>query len=606
MNIPVNNFINNVINEFVNGNKEKALKKLHKHIKKNDGDVLAKYNYAYMHHQLGNIKTAIQYYTEVAKLSNNQWKSRQNLALIYLDTKQYSKALKFINEVLLIKENYQPALRDKALILFQLNQLDEALITIKESIKLNNKDYIAYNTMGLILLRMLKKDEAKKIFIYAIQINKDYVPSFSNLGRCYEMLNMPEESLKCFEQAMEIDPNSFIVINNLAGYYLDKGLYEKGLQLYLKANSIDSSDLTVLSNIAASYFYLDNFELSIKYIRQCLKKDPQNDKFKKLYCLILFKIGEYEKAWPYHEGRLQLSTYFYSDDSYKIKKFLTPDKELLPENKILIIKEQGIGDEILFSSMYPELLNNFKNVTIESDQKLIPIFKKSMPISKKNIFYPLGEFSSSEKKLKKFDRVLYAGSLGKTFRLKKSDFPSAPYLKTEDAIVKKIEKELSDIDNNYKIGISWKSFRKKKSIGLIKSMELNDFQSLINLPKLTFINLQYGDIKKEILEFNNNNHRIHTIESVDMYDDLIALAALLTNLNLFIATSNTTAHLAGALGVETWLIKPKNHASFPYWNQVSDQTPWYGSVKLYDGNKNTKEIVGDIKNDLLKKFNLEE
>ena len=47
-------------------------------------------------------------------------------------------------------------------------------------------------------------------------------------------------------------------------------------------------------------------------------------------------------------------------------------------------------------------------------------------------------------------------------------------------------------------------------------MELNDFQSLINLPKLTFINLQYGDIKKEILEFNNNNRRIHTIESVDM------------------------------------------------------------------------------------------
>ena len=125
-------------------------------------------------------------------------------------------------------------------------------------------------------------------------------------------------------------------------------------------------------------------------------------------------------------------------------------------------------------------------------------------------------------------------------------------------------------------------------------MELNDFQSLINLPKLTFINLQYGDIKKEVLEFNENNSSIiHTIEAVDMYDDIIALAALLKNLNLFISTSNTTAHLAGALGVETWLIKPKNHASFHYWNQVSDRTPWYSSIKLYDGNKNTKEIGDD-------------
>ena len=217
----------------------------------------------------------------------------------------------------------------------------------------------------------------------------------------------------------------------------------------------------------------------------------------------------------------------------------------------------------------------------------------------------MGEFSKSEEKLKKFDRVLYAGSLGKIFRLKNSDFPSTPYLKTIDAEVKKIENELNNIDNNYKIGISWKSFRKKKSIGLIKSMELGDFQSLINLPKLTFINLQYGNIKKEIAEFNKiNNNKIHTIESVDMFDDLVALAALLKNLNLFISTSNTTAHLAGALGVETWLIKPKNHASFPYWNQISNRTPWYGSVKLYDGNKNTEGIVSDIKIDLLKKFNL--
>ena len=193
---------------------------------------------------------------------------------------------------------------------------------------------------------------------------------------------------------------------------------------------------------------------------------------------------------------------------------------------------------------------------------------------------------------------------GKIFRLKNSDFPSKPYLNTEDDEIKRIKNELNNIDHNYKIGISWKSFRIKKSIGLIKSMELNDFQSLINLPKFTFINLQYGDIKKEIIEFNKNNNKIHTIESVDMYDDLIALAALLKNLNLFISTSNTTAHLAGALGVETWLIKPKNHTSFFYWNQISDQTPWYGSIKLYDGNKNTDKIVEDIKIDLLKKFNL--
>ena len=77
---------------------------------------------------------------------------------------------------------------------------------------------------------------------------------------------------------------------------------------------------------------------------------------------------------------------------------------------------------------------------------------------------------------------------------------------------------------------------------------------------------------------------------------------MLKNLDLFVAVSNSTTHLAGAIGVPTFLIKPPNHATFHYWNQISNRTPWYGSIKLYDGSKNTDKIVEVIKIDLLKKF----
>ena len=51
-------------------------------------------------------------------------------------------------------------------------------------------------------------------------------------------------------------------------------------------------------------------------------------------------------------------------------------------------------------------------------------------------------------------------------------------------------------------------------------------------------------------------------------------------MDLFISVSNSTAHLAGSLGVKTLLIKPTNHAIFHYWNQPGDITPWYKSIKL--------------------------
>ena len=58
------------------------------------------------------------------------------------------------------------------------------------------------------------------------------------------------------------------------------------------------------------------------------------------------------------------------------------------------------------------------------------------------------------------------------------------------------------------------------------------------------------------------------------------LANLLKNLDLFVTVSNSTAHLAGALGVKTILIKPANHASFHYWNYEDGKTPWYETINI--------------------------
>ena len=90
-------------------------------------------------------------------------------------------------------------------------------------------------------------------------------------------------------------------------------------------------------------------------------------------------------------------------------------------SKLLVLKEQGIGDEILYGSMYPDLIKKFPKVKIETEQRLIPLFKRSLDVE--NVFVPYEKYSQNEKKLKKFDKILYAGSLGRLFRNKLSDFP---------------------------------------------------------------------------------------------------------------------------------------------------------------------------------------
>ena len=87
-----------------------------------------------------------------------------------------------------------------------------------------------------------------------------------------------------------------------------------------------------------------------------------------------------------------------------------------------------------------------------------------------------------------------------------------------------------------------------------------------------------------------------------LFNDFENLAALLVNLDLFITISSSTAHLAGGLGVPTWLIKPKNNASFHYWFQPNDKTPWYPSITLFSQTKGCKDTIKKIKNKISEKF----
>ena len=143
-----------------------------------------------------------------------------------------------------------------------------------------------------------------------------------------------------------------------------------------------------------------------------------------------------------------------------------------------------------------------------------------------------------------------------------------------------------------KIGISWKSFNNQYAEQ--KSLSLENFFYLFELQDIDFFNLQYGNVRKEIDNFNKKNPiKLEVLNEIDLFNDFLSVASLLKNLDLFITVSNSTAHLAGALNVKTILIKPFNQATFFYWDQKTNKTPWYPSIDLVDGNiiSNKKEFI---------------
>ena len=594
-------FIKKKIQEFQKGEEQKAFLELKSFVSKNIKDINANYNLGVMADALNLIDEAKKYYLETLELDKKNWQAIFNLYILYIKEKNYIEALPLINLVLAIKKDYQPALRDKALVLNYLNKPDEALKYIQKSIKLNEIDYIASNILGLIFLNMKLYDKAIPEFEKSIRINSSYISSYNNLSTCYSKKFDFESTERILLKALLINPEQLETINNIANVYSQKGEYDKAIDYYKKAlkKSKDKSD--ILYNIGVAYFYKKDFKVGETFYKKAYELDPNNDVLKKNYSLLLLAQQKYKEGWSFYDGRLNSNDFLFKNSTlHNVKQKLWVNQKLKNSDKILVIKEQGIGDEILFSSMYPDFLKKFPNCLIETEKRLLELFKYSFGNEKKFIEYR--SISRNKKELDKFDYTIYAGSLGKLFRNDINDFPTKSFLKNPINQVDRLKLIFEKFNDKKKIGISWTS---KSLLGEDKSLTLEQIKPILKHDNnISFFNMQYYNSSQEIINFENKNKniKINNFENVDMYNDFYLLASILKKLDLFITVSNSTAHLAAALGVETWIIKPKNHAVFHYWNQPNNKTPWYDCVKLYEYNKNWDNTILNINKDFIKKF----
>ena len=103
----------------------------------------------------------------------------------------------------------------------------------------------------------------------------------------------------------------------------------------------------------------------------------------------------------------------------------------------------------------------------------------------------------------------------------------------------------------------------------------------MRLPDCRFIDLQYGDTRadREAIEADFGV-KVERMPDVDNTNDIDGLAALITACDVVVTTSNTTAHLAGALGKETYILVPSGRGRMWYWFRGREDSPFYPRVRL--------------------------
>ncbi len=522
---------------------------------------------AFENHRQGNLEQAEYFYKKVLKKQPDNPDVLHMLGVLFFQLANYDLAIKYIRKALQFRpSDIAPAHYNLGCALVAKGQFDEAITQYHKAIELNPFFAAAYNNLGRALQEKGQLGEAITQYHKALELSPFFADPYCNLGYVLEEKGQFDEAITHSLKAIELDPSLAMAYNNLGLALQGKGQLNEAVASYHKA-------LQLNPNLAEAHWNMS---------------------------LALLLLGNFKEGWKEYEWRWKEKTFLKNSCSHQPSHFSQPvwDGSSFKEKSLLIYAEQGIGDEIMFASCFQEVIERRSRCTIECDKRLIPIFARSFPEA---IFVEsVKEHDTSSSQLPRTDMVISLGSLPKFFR---TDFDSFPkknlYLMPNIEQVEMWHNRFKALGKGLKIGISWRGGAKS---GVIRkrSIMLEQWDKLLSLSGVHFINLQYGDCKNELKEIKGKlGVSIHDWEDADPLKDLDNFAAQIAALDLIISVDNSTVHMAGALGKQVWVLLP----CVPDWRWMlnREDSPWYPTMRLFrqPSSGDWESVIARIKDELL-------
>ena len=238
--------------------------------------------------------------------------------------------------------------------------------------------------------------------------------------------------------------------------------------------------------------------------------------------------------------------------------------------RIMIWREQGLGDELLFLTMVPDLIAAGAQVVLVVSLRLVELARRA---------FPTAEVIGSEPGA--LDGLTYdwhapVGSLARWLRRSRDRFQgTGAFLKPLASERAKWEVRLSQLGAGRKVGICWRS-------GLLTTTRSRHYAPwdawlpVLRTPGITWVNLQYDQCDEELAEARGHGITIHRWEGEDLRNDLESVVGLLSALDGAVTAPTAVSSLAGAVGTPT--VQVDSGSDWTAFGE--DRCPWMTSVRL--------------------------
>jgi hypothetical protein len=345
-----------------------------------------------------------------------------------------------------------------------------------------------------------------------------------------------------------------------------EGKYDEAIGILENINQIHPALVASALQTGRCHWEMHRWQPARKYFELAHRLDPTNDDTGWTLGLLALQMGDFKAGWEGYERRWGSKTF----NSPRISTIHPQWERGLGLKRPIVWTEQGIGDQILYASLIEALAKEVESVVVLIDMRLAPLMQRGCK-AENVTFLP----HNAKVKMSDHDSHIPIASLGKYFINSVHDIlpsRSESYIKADPHRVNLLRKEFG-LEKKRIIGLSWASTA--PAIGEHKSVGLEGFRSLFDIPDTVFINLQYGKPQDEAKDFHPNLITTH----IDTFLDLENVAALMELCDIIVSPSNANVHLAAAMGKPVMLLDANK---LWYWNNRKGyRSMWYPEVKIF-------------------------
>jgi hypothetical protein len=398
-----------------------------------------------------------------------------------------------------------------------------------------------------------------------------------------------DDAIEILRAAIFRMPEEAILWNSLATVLAENSRADESLVFYEEAARLAPQFARAHHNLGFAYQHLSQLDKALESYDTALELviDPAErieTRHSRSICLI--GLGKLDEGFREYEIRNNERFRCYFHHIIDAPRWHGED---VRGKKLLLVGEQGLGDEIMFSNILPDAqaaVGDEGKLQICVDPRMIPLYQRSFPKAEVGTYddrtlidkdgnkaLRLIPFAS---KSNKPDFWAPMGSALQYYRKSVADFPHQAFLVPDPARVAEFKEKLASLPGK-KVGICWRSMLMTGKRAKYFS-PIDAWGGLLQTKGVTFVSLQYGDSAPDIARAKEKfGVTIHQLEGLDLKDDIDGTAALCLALDLVVSAPTAAAHTAASVGAPVWYLSVGLG-----WPQLgTGEYPWYPNTRVY-------------------------